>query len=67
MTLRSVEPDDAACVLLQVVHGFSTAEIATILAIRPDTVRKRLSRTKRRLRDAYLALAQSEPHQPREG
>jgi len=67
MTLRSVEPDDAACVLLQVVHGFSTAEIAAILAIRPDTVRKRLSRTKQRLRDAYLALAQSEPHQPREG
>ena len=63
MTLRSVEPDDAACVLLQVVHGFSTAEIATILAIRPDTVRKRLSRTKQRLRDAYLALAQSEPHE----
>lgn len=67
MTLRSVEPDDAACVLLQVVHGFSTAEIATILAIRPDTVRKRLSRTKQRLRDTYLALAQSEPDQPREG
>jgi RNA polymerase sigma-70 factor (ECF subfamily) len=69
MALRSVEPDDAACVLLQVIHGFSTAEIAAILAIRADTVRKRLSRTKQRLRDAYLALSQpqSEPHQPHEG
>jgi RNA polymerase sigma-70 factor, ECF subfamily len=69
MALRSVEPDDAACVLLQVVHGFSTAEIAAILAIRADTVRKRLSRTKQRLRDAYLALSQpqSEQHQPHEG
>jgi RNA polymerase sigma-70 factor (ECF subfamily) len=69
MALRSVEPEDAACVLLQVVHGFSTAEIATILAIRADTVRKRLSRTKQRLRDAYLALSQPQykPHQPHEG
>ena len=68
MALRSVESEDAACVLLQVVHGFSTAEIAAILAIHPDTVRKRLSRTKQRLRDAYLALSQShpqtEPHKP---
>lgn len=69
MALRSVEPEDAACVLLQVVHGFSTAEIAAILAIRADTVRKRLSRTKQRLRDAYLALSQPQynPHQPHEG
>jgi RNA polymerase sigma-70 factor (ECF subfamily) len=68
VALRSVESEDAACVLLQVVHGFSTAEIAAILAIRPDTVRKRLSRTKQRLRDAYLALSlpQSEPHKPRQ-
>ena len=74
MALRSVESEDAACVLLQVVHGFSTAEIAAILAIHPDTVRKRLSRTKQRLRDAYLALSQShpqtephKPHHPHEG
>ncbi len=71
MALRSVEPEDAACVLLQVIHGFSTAEIAGILAIRADTVRKRLSRTKQRLRDAYLALSQPQPpsplHEPHEG
>ncbi len=68
IALRSVDPKDAACVLLQVVHGFSTAEIAAILAIRPDVVRKQLSRTKQRLRDAYLALAQSELlSQPLEG
>lgn len=58
MALRSVEPVDAACVLLQVVHGFGTAEIATMLDIRPDAVRKRLSRAKKHLRDAYLALSQ---------
>jgi RNA polymerase sigma-70 factor, ECF subfamily len=56
--LASVEPEDAACVLLQAIHGFSTAEIAEMLAIRPDAVRKRLSRTKQRLRDAYLNLSQ---------
>lgn len=64
MALRSVEPDDAACVLLQVVYGFSTAEIAAILAMRADTVRKRLSRTKQRLRDAYLALSQPQSESP---
>ncbi|MGE5334264.1 MAG: RNA polymerase sigma factor, partial [Nitrososphaerota archaeon] len=65
--LRSIEPEDAACVLLQVVHGFSTAEIAEILAIRADAVRKRLSRAKQRLRDAYLTRSQPEPRQQHEG
>jgi RNA polymerase sigma-70 factor, ECF subfamily len=65
--LRSVDPEDAACVLLQVVHGFSTAEIASILAIRPDAVRKRLSRAKQRLRDAYLALSQPPSPEANEG
>lgn len=71
IALQTVEPVDAACVLLQVVHGFSTAEIAVILDMRADAVRKRLSRAKQRLRDAYIALSQPEAlpqsHEPREG
>lgn len=58
--LLSVPPEDAACFLLQAVHGFSTAEIAAILAVRPDAVRQRLSRARRRLQAAYSA--QSEAH-----
>lgn len=65
--LCSIEPEDAACVLLQVIHGFSTAEIAEILGIRADAVRKRLSRAKQRLRDAYVTHSQPEPRQQHEG
>lgn len=71
IALQTVEPVDAACVLLQAVHGFSTTEIAAILDMRADAVRKRLSRAKQRLRDAYIALSQPETlphsHEPREG
>ncbi|HEX6541619.1 MAG TPA: sigma-70 family RNA polymerase sigma factor, partial [Ktedonobacterales bacterium] len=63
--LLSVEPIDAACFLLQVLHGFTTVEIAAILDIRADAARKRLSRAKRHLRDAYSA--QSPAVAPNEG
>ena len=61
IALRSIEPEDAACFLLQAVHGFSTAEIATIVDIRPDAARKRLSRARQRLRDAYCAQSTQPP------
>src|SRR6185437_4041371 len=50
--LLSVPPEDAACFLLQAVHGFSTAEIAAMLGVRPDAIRQRLSRARRRLQAA---------------
>lgn len=57
--LGTLDPQDAACFLLQVVQGFSTAEIAAIVGLLPDAARKRLSRAKQRLRAAY------ESHQPK--
>lgn len=53
--LLSLGPSDAACLLLSVVQGFTSAEIATIVDISPDAAKKRLTRAKRRLRAAYLA------------
>lgn len=53
--LARLTPDDAACLLLDIVQGFSTAEIAQILGIAPAAARKRLSRAMERLRAAYFA------------
>ncbi|HEU5439280.1 MAG TPA: sigma-70 family RNA polymerase sigma factor [Ktedonobacterales bacterium] len=53
--LASLTRDDAACLLLNVVHGFSAAEIARICDVSPAAAKKRLSRAKQRLRAAYLA------------
>ncbi len=55
LALLSVGPEDAACFLLQAAHGFSASEVAAILDIRTDTLRKRLSRARQRLRDAWNA------------
>lgn len=52
--LARLKPDDAACLMLDIVHGFTTAEIAQILGIAPDAARKRLSRAMERLRVAYF-------------
>jgi RNA polymerase sigma factor (sigma-70 family) len=52
--LGALEAPDAAILLLDVVHGFSSPEIARILGIAPDATRKRLSRAMRRLRAAYF-------------
>lgn len=51
--LHTLNPVDAACFLLQAVHGFSTEEIATLVHVRSGAVRKRLSRARQRLRAAY--------------
>jgi RNA polymerase sigma-70 factor, ECF subfamily len=53
--LADLETDDAACLLLNVVQGFTAREIATMLEITPDAAKKRLTRAKQRLRDAYFA------------
>lgn len=53
--LQTLDPPDIACLLLRVVEGCSSVEIAQILDIAPDAARKRLSRAMRRLRAAYFA------------
>jgi RNA polymerase sigma-70 factor, ECF subfamily len=52
--LNTLNPADAACFLLQAVHGFSTQEIAAVVHLRSGAVRKRLSRARQRLRAAYV-------------
>jgi RNA polymerase sigma factor (sigma-70 family) len=56
--LADLETDDAACLLLNVVQGFTAREVATILDITPAAAKKRLTRAKQRLRDAYFAHEQ---------
>ena len=51
--LSALDPVDTACFLLQVVQGSTTREIAVIVGLRHDVVRKRLSRARQRLRAAY--------------
>jgi RNA polymerase sigma-70 factor (ECF subfamily) len=56
--LARLSPQDSACLLLSVVHGFTSTEIAQIAGIEPEAAKKRISRAKQRLRVAYFA---SEP------
>lgn len=53
--LASLEPEDAACVLLKVVQGFTAHEIAHIVGVTPEAAKKRVTRAKQRLRAAYFA------------
>jgi RNA polymerase sigma-70 factor (ECF subfamily) len=53
--LASMTPQDVACLLLNIVHGFASAEIAQIVDITPEAAKKRLARAKQRLRAAYFA------------
>ena len=53
--LARLRPDDAACLLLRVAHGFSAAEVGAIMGASAEVINKRLSRAKQRLRAAYLA------------
>jgi RNA polymerase sigma-70 factor (ECF subfamily) len=57
--LADLGTDDAACLLLYVVQGFTTREIAAMLEITLDAAKKRVARAKQRLRDAYFAREQS--------
>jgi len=53
--LDALGPQDAACLLLSVVQGFTALEVAAILEITPVAAKKRLTRAKQRLRTAYFA------------
>lgn len=47
--LRSVDPDQRACLVLRNIEGLSYKEISDILKININTVRSRLSRARERL------------------
>jgi RNA polymerase sigma-70 factor (ECF subfamily) len=51
--LAQLTPQDVACLLLRVVHGFSAAEAGSILNTSADNINNRLARAKQRLRVAY--------------
>jgi RNA polymerase sigma-70 factor (ECF subfamily) len=53
--LSQLAPRDAACLLLRIVHGFSARETANIVGGSPQSIDKRFSRAKQRLRVIYLA------------
>jgi RNA polymerase sigma-70 factor (ECF subfamily) len=53
--LRTLAPEDAACVLLSVVQGWNAVEIAQIIGISHEAAKKRIARAKQRLRSTYLA------------
>ena len=68
--LDQLAPQDAACLLLRIVQGFSASETANIVGGSPQSIDKRYSRARQRLRAIYLAHetqaahapAQKEPH-----
>jgi RNA polymerase sigma-70 factor, ECF subfamily len=53
--LAALRPEDAACLLLMVVQGFTAQEAATIIGSSATAMGKRIGRAKRRLLSAYLA------------
>lgn len=54
VALSSLPTLDAVCILLNVVHRFTTWEIAQIVEVSPSAAKKRLWRAKERLRNAYF-------------
>lgn len=61
--LAQLAPQDVACLLLRVVHGFSAGEVGLIVNTSADNVNNRLARAKQRLRAAYF---QAQPCQREE-
>lgn len=51
--LARLTPEESACLLLNVIQGFTAAEIAQIVGISLDACKKRLSRARHHLRTAY--------------
>ncbi len=64
--LDALGPQDAACLLLNVVQGFTALEVAAILEMTPAAAKKRLTRAKQRLRSAYFNTQQPTKQQGRE-
>lgn len=62
--LATLRPEDAACLLLSALQGFTAQEIGQIIDASTEATKKRLARAKRRLRDAYIALNRDEESRP---
>lgn len=54
--LRAIPPDQAAALVLTTHHGFSRAEAAAILAIKPETLKTRLARGRLNFAAAYARI-----------
>lgn len=54
-TFASLSSEEVALLLLSIVHGFTTAELAEITGISHEAAKKRLTRAKQRLRTSYFA------------
>lgn len=54
-TFASLPSEEVALLLLSIVQGFTTAELAEITGISHEAAKKRLARAKQRLRTSYLA------------
>jgi RNA polymerase sigma-70 factor (ECF subfamily) len=64
-TFAALPQESVACLLLSVVHEFTTAEIAEITGVSHEAAKKRLARAKQRLRADYLARnPRAEEHTP---
>jgi RNA polymerase sigma-70 factor, ECF subfamily len=64
-TFAALTPENVALLLLTIVHGFTSAEVADIIGISHEATKKRLTRAKQQLRAEYLArnpLTQEAPH-----
>jgi DNA-directed RNA polymerase specialized sigma24 family protein len=54
-TFASLSSEEVALLLLSIVHGFTTAELAEITGISHEAAKKRLTRARQRLRTSYFA------------
>ena len=54
-TFASLSSEEVALLLLSIIHGFTTAELAEITGISHEAAKKRLTRAKQRLRTSYFA------------
>jgi RNA polymerase sigma-70 factor (ECF subfamily) len=54
-TFASLPAEEVALLLLSIVHGFTTAELAEITGISHEAAKKRLTRARQRLRTSYFA------------
>ena len=52
--LAQLSPQDTACLLLRIVHGFSAAEVGIMFDASSDAINQRTARAKQRLRAAYI-------------
>lgn len=62
--LATLRPEDAACLLLNALQGFTAQEIGQIIGASTEATKKRLARAKRRLRGVYIALNRDEESRP---